>query len=420
MLAALGLALVLQGPLAARLDPLLDIPALRGGLTGVCVMAEDGTTLYERNADVRIVPASNQKLFSVSFALHELGPDWRPVTRMWNLPDRVVLDCPGDPSMSYDTLQKLASAVGTTSKPVFARQGYRVGVPPTWENDDLPHRYAPRITSLTVNEASFTVAAEGGKVVLLPAPFGIRVTHYPGGSYRGNYDPEGPLLRVHGDLPQEKKNLENFALPDPDRAAASILGRYLMATTTVPSTSPTMTVEGTRVGELAKLCLQPSDNYLAESLMLLAAMKTGPLGEDPYTSGPARLRDFVTKTVGLSREDFRPYDGSGMSRHNYVTARGVCRLLNWARRQPTAELWMDALAKPGVGTLSSRLQGSSFIGKTGSLNSVASLSGYVRTPDGRLLAVCIIANHFIVSASEVRAAADAVIRELEKPGSFAS
>ena len=164
-------------------------------------------------------------------------------------------------------------------------------------------------------------------------------------------------------------------------------------------------------------CLKPSDNYLAECLMLLAAAKEGPLGDDPYATGPARLRTFLTQTVGLTRDEVRPYDGSGMSRHDLVTPRAIVKVLNWAAKQPTADLWFEALAHPGKpGTLSTRLQGSSFVGKTGSLDMVATLSGYVKTAAGERLAVSLMFNHFLVPASEIRAIADRVVREIEKPG----
>lgn len=407
-------ATLVQTELASRIDPLLDVPAMKGTLPAVCVMKLDGTVLYERNGNMRVVPASNQKILSVAYALHTLGPDWRPKTRFWKESDRVVIDCPGDPSLSYDKLKAAAAKLGNPKLPVFVRQGYRPGVPPTWENDDLPHRYAPRITAFTVNRASFTLVGEKGEVRLEPEAFGVRIMRFPGGTVNTNFDPFGNLMVVKGDVAAERRNLENFAIPEPDRAAASILGGRLHETIAVPNRAPDCEVDGDSIGAMAKACLVPSDNYLAECLMMLAAMKSSPIGENPYPTAPNRMRQFLTQTVGLTAEDVRPMDGSGMSRHNFVTTIGVSKVLAWAKRQPWADLWTDAMAKPGIGTLSSRLTGVVFKGKTGSLNSVASLSGYLERDGQETLIVSTIFNHFIVPAAEARNVADAIVRELTK------
>src|SRR5207247_1943074 len=151
----------------------------------------------------------------------------------------------------------------------------------------------------------------------------------------------------HGDMPKENRNLENFAIPEPDRAAASILGGPLFEATELPDTRPDLEIEGDSVGKMVEDCLPPSDNYLAEGLMLLAAQKEGRLGDSPYETGPARMRRFLTKTVGLAENDVRPIDGSGMSRHDLVTPHGIVKLLNWDKKQPFGPLIQEALAHPG-------------------------------------------------------------------------
>src|SRR6185436_14265838 len=95
--------------------------------------------------------------------------------------------------------------------PIFVRQGYKQSVPPTWENDDLPNRYAPRITALTVDRGSFSLVAENGQPVLKPEPYGVRLMYFPGGTVRTDFDPFGNLMITHGDMPKDNKNLENFA-----------------------------------------------------------------------------------------------------------------------------------------------------------------------------------------------------------------
>ncbi|HLL82195.1 MAG TPA: D-alanyl-D-alanine carboxypeptidase, partial [Longimicrobium sp.] len=52
-----------------------------GASHGVLVVSLDrGDTLFSRNADARLTPASTLKLFSTAAALHYLGPEFRWTT----------------------------------------------------------------------------------------------------------------------------------------------------------------------------------------------------------------------------------------------------------------------------------------------------------------------------------------------------
>ena len=77
-----------------------------------------------------------------------------------------------------------------------------------------------------------------------------------------------------------------------------------------------------------------------------------------------------------------------MSPQNLVTPRAVVQIFNYARTAPWAPVWRVALATPNKpGTLNSRLESleGRLSGKTGTLNSVNALSGYITTRDGREL-----------------------------------
>ena len=86
-----------------------------------------------------------------------------------------------------------------------------------------------------------------------------------------------------------------------------------------------------------KACLPPSDNNIAEHLFLLGAKAQGAFTTDPYPTARERMTAFMTGTVGVKKDDFRIYDGSGMSRHNLVTVRGIAQLLAWQNRQPRVQ-----------------------------------------------------------------------------------
>jgi len=117
---------------------------------------------------------------------------------------------------------------------------------------------------------------------------------------------------------------------------------------------------------------RPSDNFYAEVLgKLLGANSVGPPGT--IAKGAAAVRDWVAEQ-GV---DFSLYDGSGLSYANRVTARGIVQLLWVADAATWGPVLRQALASGGQGTLEDRLHGVKVRAKTGSLDGVSALSGWV-------------------------------------------
>jgi D-alanyl-D-alanine carboxypeptidase/D-alanyl-D-alanine-endopeptidase (penicillin-binding protein 4) len=117
---------------------------------------------------------------------------------------------------------------------------------------------------------------------------------------------------------------------------------------------------------------RPSDNFYAEVLgKLLGAEAAGLPGT--IAKGAAAIRDWVAGH-GL---DFSLYDASGLSYANRVTARGILQLLWVADAAAWGPVLREALATGGQGTLEDRLHGVKVRAKTGTLDGVSALSGWV-------------------------------------------
>jgi serine-type D-Ala-D-Ala carboxypeptidase/endopeptidase (penicillin-binding protein 4) len=94
-------------------------------------------------------------------------------------------------------------------------------------------------------------------------------------------------------------------------------------------------------------------------------------------------------------ERFACNDSSGLSYDNRATSRGMLRLLWFAAARPWGLDLRSTLAKPGVGTLRDRLDGVTLRAKTGTLEDVSALSGWVRSDvDGTWIAFSILSSHF--------------------------
>lgn len=402
--------------LQSDLDAILAAPALKNATVGAVVRRADGVLLYERNSRLRLVPASNQKLLTAAFALKRLGPDFAPRTRIWKLPDRIVVDSPGDPMMTYAQLIEARRQLGQRENlPVYVRQAYRPGIGPSWEWDDLPNKYAAPVTAFTVDRGSFALWSSGGQLEFRPASYGARAMRFESrGPPQVRFDPTSMFAVVTGKLPDGSALLDTLALGAPDKAAGSLLGGPVLPAFEVPDTAPIVVLNGTPVGGIVKECLTRSDNNLAEHLLLMAAGSDGPLGDDPYVIARSRLRGFLVGDVGLDESEVSPSDGSGLSRHNFISASSIVRLLAWAQRQPSWPVWRAALPAAGSGTLTGRLAGSDFRGKTGTLDGASALSGYLRTTTGEELIVSLIFNNYPGTSAQARAIQDEFIRRLEK------
>jgi D-alanyl-D-alanine carboxypeptidase/D-alanyl-D-alanine-endopeptidase (penicillin-binding protein 4) len=86
-----------------------------------------------------------------------------------------------------------------------------------------------------------------------------------------------------------------------------------------------------------------------------------------------------------------------MSPDDRVAPRAFTRLLTYAARQPWGQAWRNTLPIAGVdGTLQGRFKNSPLQGKmwakTGTLNEVNALSGYLAAASGRTLAFSILVN----------------------------
>ena len=162
-----------QNALTLRLNQILAAPALKGGITGAIVCrASDGKVLYEHNADLRLLPASNRKLFTSAAALELLGDDFQIETDLkadavadpsGTIPGRLYLQGGGDGLLSMtdidDMTRTLARSgvkrvagdiVGDGSR--FTDGPYGFG----WEWDDFSDEEFPQISALWKSMKAFS------------------------------------------------------------------------------------------------------------------------------------------------------------------------------------------------------------------------------------------------------------------------
>lgn len=137
-----------------------------------------------------------------------------------------------------------------------------------------------------------------------------------------------------------------------------------------------------------------SENLHAELLLRLLGKVYG--SEGSFAQGARVVRQFMVG-AGVADADFFMYDGSGMSPEDRITPRAYTQLLTYAAKQPWGVSWRETLPVAGVdGTLASHFRNSTLKGKvwakTGTLNEVNALSGYVIAKSGQTLTFSILVN----------------------------
>lgn len=171
----------------------------------------------------------------------------------------------------------------------------------------------------------------------------------------------------------------------------TVTGAAAAGVTPVTATTVVATHSSPTVVEIVTEMLQESDNATAEILMRELAIHRGQPGT---TAAGADAVAAILDEAGITANGRTIADGSGLALEDTLTCELVNEVLDYP---PTATDLRNALAVVGVnGTLAKRWNGTDLVGKvrakTGTLNQVSSLAGYIPTAAGDEAQFVMIAN----------------------------
>jgi D-alanyl-D-alanine carboxypeptidase/D-alanyl-D-alanine-endopeptidase (penicillin-binding protein 4) len=138
-----------------------------------------------------------------------------------------------------------------------------------------------------------------------------------------------------------------------------------------------------------------SQGFYAEQVFKTVAAEKAGLGS--WENGISVERQFLAG-LGLDPARYDLHDGSGLSAYNRVAAGDVVRFLEAMNKHPRGAEWKATLAISGEpdGTLRHRLREPEVRGKvfakTGTINGVSTLAGYVTGASGKTYAFAILLN----------------------------
>jgi serine-type D-Ala-D-Ala carboxypeptidase/endopeptidase (penicillin-binding protein 4) len=329
----------------------------------VLVIDEEGNELVARNADKPFVPASVAKIVTAWLAMEVLGADYRFETHFYLNADRVLyIRGGGDPFLISEELAQLASALvaaigkqpltGIVLDPSYYPSDIRIpGI------EDTEEAYDALNSALAVNFNTIHAVRKGKTVHSAEkqtpiTPLAISQFRARGSQGRGRISlTQDPTvgLQYAGEL------IAAFI----ERAGVSLKGK--ISTGAVPEGLEPVYVhrQSRTLSKILAELLLGSNNYIANQVFLEIGGRR--LGGPVSLAKSLQVANEMLVRHGLA-ESIHLEEGSGISRGNRFTARGLAQLLR--------------LFEPHATLLRRR---DSALFKTGTFSGVSTLAGYADT-----------------------------------------
>jgi len=445
--------------LAARVAPRLEalsswVKTHKGELGFALRDLGSGRELSADGATRSLNPASNQKLLTAAVALSELGPDFKFHVGVLGkleagVAPRLVIRGNGDPTFTYEELRGfgerlVALGLSKVAGDILVDQSAFDDkyTPPAF--DQQPGEWAAfraPVSAVSLDRNSTTLhvfPTEPGQLarVEFDPPGYVSVqgdVHTEKGKKRDHVGltlkPRGLLLgaQVSGGIPEGDTVVHiTRRIENPEIYAGLVLKRVLNTLGVVvqgdvrrggeDESVELVGRDSAKLSELVQQLGKASDNFYAETLFkTLGAVKRGKPGT---AENAAQVEIEWLKARQLADDGLRIGNGSGLYDANRISARTLTRLLEAAYLDPAiSRAYQDQLAVGGLdGTLRARFYAlrnrRSVHAKTGTLNKVTALSGYVFGPEQETGVAFSILVSGTSAHAEVRQRMDALVLEI--------
>lgn len=406
------------------------------------VSLRTGEVVYERDSKILTRPASNLKLLTTAAALHELGHDFRFRTLIFVdslqadgiVHGNLYIKGFGDPELRTADLDSVALRVKAMG--ILQISGDIIGDntyfdDQIWGNgwmwDDEPDPDEMFISALSVNKNCVTIfaaptAMPGNSVLVAcepPTPYvsiqntarTVRDSVVVPLKISRLFKERLNTITIRGEI-RQGENIQQHRLSvwQPELYAAQLLKETLQRNGIVvfgqpgigltPATAQQLCERDWPLDSVVVAMNKISDNLSAENILkTLGAQKRGLPGT--ARNGISVVNGFLS-TLGIDTTTHYIADGSGVSHYNLLTVDELVTLLVVVAKKPDIfPVLYASLPIAGVdGTLQNRMIGTAATGnlhgKTGTLSGVSSMSGYVTTQDGEMLAFGMLMQNFVL------------------------
>jgi D-alanyl-D-alanine carboxypeptidase/D-alanyl-D-alanine-endopeptidase (penicillin-binding protein 4) len=406
------------------IDSILGQPELEHAHVGVIVLNLDrDSVIYARNYQKNMVPASNLKIVTSAAALTFLGPDFRFKTRLalkgevrrGKLQGDLIVIGGGDPGFSLENLDAFVRTIkehgiSRIDGNIILIERYFTAerLPIGWAWHYLDARYAAEISALSMNRNVVNVRMEATRlgafadVSIEPLTGYVKLVNTmitkPGDDsiiiFR---PPDENTIYVDGGIGfNHTRNIE-VAVKDP----AMFVGQYLKERLSesniefsgqcIRGDDVSFHERGSDFSVVDSILSVPLSDIIreinTESVNLYAEAVLKTLGshylrEGSFRAGISIVKEFLRR-CGADTSLVELYDGSGLSRYNLISPYSIMLALRYMYHSRLFDGFYELMASPGEGTLENRFNsiGGVMRAKTGTLDAVSCLSGYLRLND---------------------------------------
>lgn len=367
-----------SNPLPQRIQELLDNDIFDRTQVGIYVYDLTADTLvFTHNEQQCMRPASNEKLMTAITALNDLGVLYEYRTRLYT------------------------TSIPADSDSIFTGHIYiRAGYDPLLDGDDL---------------RAFAQSLKEHRIFRLQQPIVLDLSMKDdkrlgwGWCWDDDEVPTTPLLYRNDD--KFTDNLRRIFREE------GIDWDGTVTEDTTPNTATLLLTRTHNIDQVLLPMMKKSNNSMAESLFYQLAAQKGK-SRAGRKQAVAHYNTLI-RHIGLDPTHYQIADGSGLSLYNYLSPELLGRMLRYAYNDD--DIYRHLLPSLPIagedGTLRKRMRGSAAQGnvraKTGTVEGVSTLSGYLTTATGNLLCFSIM-NQGIRHTSTGRNFQDRVCKALCK------
>lgn len=437
ILTTLLLFFATQQSFANAIDKTISKSGINKGAIAISVKdSKTGKTIYSLNDTKPSVPASTLKIVTLSASLDTLGNDYEFSTKLYkNTNNELFLKLGADPFLTSSDLNKLFEQAKTKKiiEPkkiyvddfIFDNMEWGEG----WQWDDDLNPLMQKFSSYNIDKNLLNIVVAP---TLPNAPANIYTTKfYPttfmnlvttGGENNivfkrsNNISPD--IITVEGTIKKQitrqipinyLKRYFILRIEDAIRnAKIEYFGDFPQKKT--PASNVYLVGEIKHPITLAVYeTLKNSNNLVAETLFKAAGAKfvnnTG-----SFENSEKMLNAYFDK-IGLSHNDIRIVDGSGVSKNNMITADFMSEFL---LKMSSNDDFKKLLPTPGEGTLATRMLyfKDNLYAKTGTHCTESALAGYITSRSGKTYVFDIMINDPKSKSSDKKSLEEYILRDI--------
>ncbi|MDR6514549.1 D-alanyl-D-alanine carboxypeptidase/D-alanyl-D-alanine endopeptidase [Chryseobacterium camelliae] len=413
-----------------NVNTMMADPVLKNATWGFVVYdPKTKKVISSYNETTPLVPASTTKLLTTETAMNLLGENYRWMTQLeysGSIDENGVLNGnlylvgSGDPSLgtnkagAWSYRDIISDFMGGMSREGIKKvngdiiiqtalfKGNISGLPENVVWLEHNNYYLPAGTTQEINPANEKLIVKNStgfsadKKYFYVSPYVKKVV------YADKYEGNGILTTKLPDAPAYLANTFRTTLV---KSGIAVTGKVTPKMTDANPESRKMLAmyKSPTLGDIIYYTNQHSDNSLAEALLKTVGFQK--LGDQTSESGRVVVTEHLRER-NFDIQGLNYMDGSGLSRSNHVTPIAQAKFLTSLMDEKYYNTYLHSLPVGGQsGTLKRMFIGTGngqVFAKTGTLNKVKTLAGYLKTNTGKTLVFSLMVNNYAGSVDMVK------------------